>query len=102
RSFSLVVSPPPLTSVTLGLAHPRQECLRGATHFPGDGRDRRPLRRGLILLLHHQSNRSCPTLSRVLPRSPHDSILSREGASEKPEAIQTQGDPGASARPAPS
>src|SRR5690606_16592510 len=78
----------PLPCVALCLPYPRQQSLRGAAHLPGDGRDRRPLRRVLVLLLHHQPDRSLTNLSRVLARSAHAPILSRKGASEKPGAIQ--------------
>ena len=88
RARSSVVSPgrrPPSRS-------PCRTQLRSvsAEHpiFFGDRGDRRPLRRVVLGVLEHHPHRSLPHLRGKPAWSRHDPILSRNGASGKPGAVQ--------------
>src|SRR5206468_1392975 len=76
---------------TLCLLHPTPERLMRAPDLLRDGSDRCPLRPILRTVVLHQPHRPLAHLCRE-PRLScpfrHDSILSREGASDNPGAIQ--------------
>jgi hypothetical protein len=74
--------------VTFGLAQPLPKGLRGAPDLPRDRADRRPLGLMLRLVLHDHADRPLPHLRCVSACSSHDPILSRNGASGKPGAVQ--------------
>src|SRR5437016_3790546 len=80
--------PGPPAAITLGLPHPAPQRLGRAPDLRGDRGDRRPLRRVLRGVLEHHPHRALPHLRGKPTRSRHDPILSRNGASEKPGAVQ--------------
>src|SRR5439155_5756382 len=82
--------PRTLAGVTLGLPYPTTQRLRGAADLLDDRGDRRPLRIVLVLLLEDHPNCPVPNLGGEPARSCHDPILSRNGASGNPGAVQSK------------
>src|SRR5581483_3843110 len=79
----------PLAAVDLSAPDPLAQRLRRRDpQLRGDRGDRRPLRVVLAPVLPHHPDRPLAQLVRVLRRSAHRSILSQNGASTFPGAVQ--------------
>lgn len=88
--WSPVVSPWALPAITLGLAYPPTQALRGAVerrrHRPNRGLLARVLRR----VPEHQPYRPLSQFFRILAWSPDALMVSRKEASHEAEPIQTR------------